>query len=226
MLDQLLTNLDKRRLRLQAALVLVDRAPEAAERDNAQALAHRIRNRIHAIEKDLPTGSGHVVIPTRCGFGRIRLNLVVNLIKRLDGWPSLYCVENATFRNGDYTLTWTARADRVTRISTLLREFLDDVDQAALEAARTHRAFLRRQPEEHHAERDRRSLVRAYRRDFLLAYGAALTARLVYGLTSDAPGVLPGQSPALDAQHYIAAADLTRYELPGPRAPIALHTAS
>ncbi|MGW0485750.1 hypothetical protein [Nonomuraea sp. NPDC003214] len=218
MLDQILTDLDKRRLRLKAARELVDRATYAGERDNALAIAHRTSSRIREIERDLPTVAGTITIPARAGFGRIRLRLACLLIRRLDGWVSTLA-EQATFKHGDVALTWTARADRAARIRELLPEFLAEVDQAALAAARTHRAYLRTLGEEHHTEADRENLVRAYRMSFLDHYGSSLIARITLGIS--APGlpeeIEPGRYAAFDAMTAAHRADLPRLHLGGAR---------
>ncbi|MFI9845109.1 hypothetical protein ACIHFD_49380 [Nonomuraea sp. NPDC051941] len=225
MLNTTITDLEKRRLRLAAALEVANRdSSYAGERDTAHMLAARLRTRIYQIERDLPTGAGHVVIPARAGFGKVRLELTCDLILRLGGWVSVLA-RQVTFKHGDAVLTWTARADRVARIEALVPEFLDDIDTAALEAARGHRAYLRSLPETDHDPAWRDSLVRSYRRDFLRHYGAALIHHIVTGKRTEAAGTVRGRSAFHDALTAAATADTTRYQLDGSRRVIALPAA-
>lgn len=217
MLD--LTDLEKRRLRVKAYEELATVTTYDGERYNAEAMAYRLRASIYDAEKELSTEFGTVVIPARAGLGRIRLNLACNLIVKLGGWVSTNSRQWSFASCGDAPLDWTARADRHARIAAVLPELLDDIDAAALEAARTHRAYLRTLPEEHHHPRDRENLVRAYRRRYMECYGLALITRITLGLT---PGTTPaaaldrGHSPVSDAHHDVASADTRRYGLKAP----------
>ncbi|MER5322362.1 hypothetical protein [Streptosporangium roseum] len=223
MRDQL-DALTKRRIRLAAVQELVDRATSPGEYINALNLAAKTRQRIYTIEAGLPFDSRPLTIPARAGFGRTRLTLVRALIGLLDGltWPP-----TGSFKDGDVSLRWSARADRIARIVALVPEFLADVDEAALEAARAHRNHLKTLPEEHHDPKWRESMVRGYRRDYMEVYGSALAFRVACDAAPSEPVALAsrGQSAATDALVDVARADVTRYALNGPRRVIALPAA-
>ncbi|MET7335934.1 hypothetical protein [Nonomuraea sp. NPDC005650] len=218
------TDLDKRRLRAAAAQELADRATSRDEHHVASTLAYATRARVRRIEGALPVELGRTVIPARAGLGRIRLRLARLLIVRVGGW--LHNGVPVTLSDGDATLTWTARADVHHRINSVMPDFLGEVDQAALDAARAHRAHLRKLPEEHHHPRERENLVRAYRRDYMDCYGAALIGVITLGVR---PRHVPGergQMPALDAMADVRATDVTRYGLQSPPRVIEIAPAS
>ncbi|GGS84921.1 hypothetical protein GCM10010156_49420 [Planobispora rosea] len=222
--------LHQRRIRLAAALALVDGATTVEEFLNASALARKTRARIHAIESALPYEACTITIAKSAGFGPIRLRLALELIRRLQGHVSVFQREHATFRYGDLKLTCTARADHIARIAQVVPDFLADVDAAAKAAARIHRSYLMTLPEEHHAPKDRDNLMRAYRRTYMDAYGAALIAWITSGRrpeTADALGTAArGALATGDASADAATADMTRYRIDGPRRVFAIPAAS
>ncbi|MFG1977006.1 hypothetical protein ACGFJC_47405 [Nonomuraea fuscirosea] len=223
MLD--ITDLEKRRLRVTAYEDLAASTTFDGERYNAQAMAYRLRASIYDAERTLPVESGRIAIPARAGLGRIRLTLAINAIAKLGGWVSTNARQWSFARNGDASLDWTARADRHARIAAVLPELLDDVDAAALDAARIHRAHLRTLPEEHHHPRDRENLVRAYRHRYMECYGLALITRITLGITpgaSPAAAVERGGSPVRDAHDDAASVDTRRYGLAAPPRRIAI----
>ncbi|MBB2749174.1 UNVERIFIED_ORG: hypothetical protein FHR35_009087 [Microbispora rosea subsp. rosea] len=222
----LIDELTKRKLRLQVATAIAERAlsDDSGEATSALGLAGRLRSRIYEIESILPFEGHTVVIPARAGFGRVRLHLVVQLIRLLDGVVSEFAISQTRFRHGDSSLSWSARADRAPWIAAILPEYLRDIDAAAQEAARIHRDYLKTLPDNHHMPSERENLVRAYRRTYMRVYGGSLAIRIALGIDTDRASMaaVPGENAAIDAANAVADADITRYAISGPRRVFAL----